>query len=584
MAWTTLLRLLPLLAPLAGGQTVLNQEVVAAFVYTMYGDRTPFVFQENPILTPLGAQQLYQAGANIRARYVTPTLNTDDDEESATIRDISPYQIYNDEISVSSTDDQWVMASAQAFMQGLYPPLVSSSNYTYISGQSPLANGTNVVAPLDGYQYATIHTSSANDLDSIFLQGSESCPMYTSASSQYYSSPFYEALAAGTSEFYASIEPEFLAGVFPSASVGYFDAYYIWDYLNYAYLHNRTVADNLDEASLTRASILAADWAFAMNTNTTLSGLNAGDQIGVMAGKTLAYKILRTFYSTINTQGAVNKLALAFGSYEPMLAFAALSDLISPMNEAFYNLPAPGSSFVFELVTLSSGFNSTYPSTDELFVRFLYQNGTGNDTQLVAYPLFGYSPSNTLIPLSDFLASMETISISSVQEWCTSCASVSVFCAAFTDTTSDTGSGRKSSYYSVTPVVAGVIGAAITLVFVGLVLGAIMLFGGFRLFRVSKRRSELGGFKGAEKLASDQDLTLPKGGGGGAAAVVEGGGPAPTSGHERVGSWELSDQDKAQEAQRSITPGQAAPRRPSYEDDELYVDPYGAAIKPRESV
>ncbi|RMZ88742.1 hypothetical protein DV736_g4034, partial [Chaetothyriales sp. CBS 134916] len=402
------------MAALSAGQTVLNQEIVSTFIYTMYGDRTPFVLPQNPTLTPLGAQQLYQAGANIRARYVTPSSNTGANE-SATIRNISPYEIFNDEISVSSTDDQWVVASAQAFMQGLYPPLESSSNYTYIRGQSYLANGTNVVAPLNGYQYATIHTSSANDLDSIYLQGSQGCPMYTAASAQYYSTPFYQELQTGTAEFYSSLEPQFLSGIFEEASVGYFDAYFIWDYLNYAYLHNTTVASSLDEESMTRASILAADWAFAMNTNTSLYGLNPGDQIGVMAGKTLAYNILKSFYTTINTQGATNKLTLAFGSYEPMIAFAALSELISPMNAAFYNLPEPGASFVFELLTLTADDDTTYPSVDDLFVRFLYRNGTGNDTELVAYPLFGYSPSDDLISLSDFLDSMQQIAISSIE-------------------------------------------------------------------------------------------------------------------------------------------------------------------------
>ncbi|RMZ76926.1 hypothetical protein DV737_g4608, partial [Chaetothyriales sp. CBS 132003] len=588
MAWTSRVCLLPLLAALSAGDTGLSQEIVSAFVYTMYGDRTPFVFDQNPTLTPLGAQQLYQAGASIRARYVTPTLNTGANE-SATIQDISPYQILDDEISVYSTDDQWVVASAQAFMQGLYPPLESSSNYTYISGLSYLANGTNVVAPLNGYQYATIHTASTNDLDSMYLKGSTSCPIYTEASAEYYTSSFYQALEISTAEFYASLEPQFLSGIFSDASVGYFDAYYIWDYLNYAYLHNTTVANSLDEASLTRASILAADWAFAMNTNTSLSGLNQGDQIGVMAGKTLAYRILQAFYTTINTQGTTNKLTLAFGSYEPMIAFAALSQLISPTNAAFYNLPAPGASFIFELLTFSADEEATYPSVDDLFVRFLYINGTGDYSDLVAYSLFGYTPSEDVIPLSDFLDSMQQISISSVEEWCYTCASVSIFCAAFANTTSDTDDEQTSSqHHGLRPAVAGVIGAAVTLVFVGLVLAAIMLFGGFRLHRrPNKRRSELGGFKGAEKLASDQDLTLPKGrdatdvahAGAGAGA-----GTAHPPGHERVGSWELRDQDKAQEAQRSITEGHTAPRRPSFEDDELQVNPFGPAIKPHESV
>ena len=343
--------LLLLMATLSAGQTVLRQEVLSTFIYTMYGDRTPFILPVDPTLTPLGAQQLYDAGANFRARYVTPVSDTNDDEYSA-IRNISPYQLFHNELSVYSTNEQWIAAGAQAFMQGLYPPLAASSNYTYITGESPLANGSNVVAPLDGYQYPLIETSSSNDLNSIYLAGSENCPMFTQATSEYYQNPSFQALQASTEEFYDSLRPEFLDGVFSNVSIGYFDAYSIYDYLNYAYIHNSTVAESLDEEELTKAKILAADWVFAMNSNTTAYGASQGDHVGVMAGRTLAARIMQAFYTTINTQGASDKMTLLFGSFEPMIAFAALSELISPMNSAFYNLPEPGSSFVFELFAL----------------------------------------------------------------------------------------------------------------------------------------------------------------------------------------------------------------------------------------
>lgn len=91
------------------------------------------------------------------------------------------------------------------------------------------------------------------------------------------------------------------------------------------------------------------------------------------------------------------------------------------------------------------------------------------------------------------------------------------------------------------PVVAGVIGAFVTLAIAALVFGAVMLLCGVRLHRngSSRRKSDLGGFKGGQKMASDQDLTIPKGG-----AVV--GAAIERHGHERTGSWELKQTEAGQ--------------------------------------
>jgi len=573
----------------AGAQTVLTAQVWSTFIYTRYGERTPFIFPNSLTLTPLGAQQLFQAGASFRQRYVEPVINPE--VEYTTIRNISPYQLSQDQLTILSTDDQYISASAQAFLQGLYPPLESSSNYTYITGLSNLANGTNVVAPLNGIQYPNILTASSNDLNSIWVAGMNDCPMYTSSASDYYASSEYETIEADTQSFYSSLQPDFLDGYFSNASVGYYDAYYIYDYLSYAYTHNTTVAETLSPEDLTRAEILADDWVFAMNANTTASGSTAGDHIRAIAGRTLANKILEAFYTTINTQGRANKMTLLFGSFEPMVSFAALAQLVNEQNAAFYDTPAPGSSFVFELFSLlTANDTAAYPDSSDLYVRFFYQNGTGDYSSLVAYPLFGRSPSEIMMPLEDFIMGIQDFMIFSVADWCTTCGSYSVFCPAFegTDTSSSTSGSssesESSTHHAVSPAVGGVIGAVVTLVVAGLLFGLVMLFGGVRMHRVqTKRRSELGGFKGAEKLASDQDLTLPKG-----VAGPEGppdAAPAPIRGHERVGSWELKDQAKAEEAQgRSLHASNIQAGRPSFEDDDINVNPFAHPVKPHDQV
>lgn len=276
---------------------------------------------------------------------------------------------------------------------------------------------------------------------------------------------------------------------------------------------------------------------------------------------------------------------------------------------------------VFELFSLQSSNLGTYPDLDDLYVRFLFSNGSdlldpSATTSLVAYPLFNRSPSQTIMSLSDFTDAMQRLSIGSIANWCETCDSYSIFCPAFADA-ADGGSGTSAgsrrggsgSGSGLSPAVAGVVGAIVALVIAALIAALVCLLAGFRVHRVNRgRRSELGGFKGAEKLASDQDLTLPKGGAGAtvvqettptevgedgkvvAAAAAVGGPGAPMRGHERVGSWELREQRKAEAeglgGAAVRPPAPAMQRRPSYEDDDdmLNVNPYAKGVKADERV
>lgn len=267
------------------------------------------VWDQDPVLTPLGAQQMYQAGANFRNHYVSSDSGSSDDS-SNTISPISPYQIPPSQITVLSRDEQYISAGASAFMQGLYPPLEANSNYTFIAGQSALANGTNIVAPLSGYQYPRLQTVSDNDLNHVWLDGSANCPYYTKSGASYYTSETYEIIDNETTAFYLSLFPDILEGYFQAPQVGYFDAWTIYDYLQYAYDHNQTVAEKLSETDLLRAKILATNWVMALNANTSSAGAEADDQVGVIAGKTLASRVLQAFSSSITSQGDRDKMTL----------------------------------------------------------------------------------------------------------------------------------------------------------------------------------------------------------------------------------------------------------------------------------
>lgn len=198
----------------------LEEQVLSAFVFTQHGDRTPLYAPDLSILTPYGAQQMYTAGSRLRNRYLTTTFNEAGD--STAIQDISHYQLNADEILILTNDDQFNIASAQAFMQGLYPPLADASNlnYTQMAGISDLANGTNIVAPLNGYQYAPITTASNYDLNSIWVDGAADCPEWTERLVEYYNTSDFDFLYTSTMDFYQGLEGDFLSNNFAPNNLG----------------------------------------------------------------------------------------------------------------------------------------------------------------------------------------------------------------------------------------------------------------------------------------------------------------------------------------------------------------------------
>jgi Histidine phosphatase superfamily (branch 2) len=98
-------------------ETIIQEQLLSSVIFTTYGDRTPFILPIDPTLTPLGASQLYNVGSAFRNRYISSENGSNVD--STAIMGISPYVLDNSEIAILSTQDQYIVASASAFMQGL---------------------------------------------------------------------------------------------------------------------------------------------------------------------------------------------------------------------------------------------------------------------------------------------------------------------------------------------------------------------------------------------------------------------------------------------------------------------------------
>lgn len=160
---------------LASAPLAVSATVHAAVVFTRTGERTPLLGELGPAeLTPLGATQAYNQGTLFRQRYVSPQTNSVDLPGPDAISNISEHALSNSQVYILTTDDSYNVATAQAFLQGLYPPYtLNDTAAPMLSATAVLANGTYVEAPLNGYQYPRIRTASSLDPFSVYLEGQQ---------------------------------------------------------------------------------------------------------------------------------------------------------------------------------------------------------------------------------------------------------------------------------------------------------------------------------------------------------------------------------------------------------------------------
>jgi len=207
-----------------------------------------------------------------------------------------------------------------------------------------------------------------------------------------------------------------------------------------------------------------------------------------IAGMTLAAQVVQFLNGTITGTGS-QKIGIQFGAYGSFASFFGLADLPS-VNPDLTGVADYASAMTFELFTNTSTpvTKANYPNMNDIYIRFLFHNGTtSNTSEPTVYPLFG-SGQETL-SWNDFTTGMNKFAVGTTEQWCTACGNSTGTCAAYdpssgSDSSSDASGAQSGNGLS--PVVNGVIGAMATL---AIVLGAealILLLGGWRL--VSKKR------------------------------------------------------------------------------------------------
>lgn len=450
------------------------------------------------------------------------------------------------------------------------------------------------------------------DPEFIFLAGSSRCPAYRAATIEYTNSPAFEEIQASSKNLYESVSGGLLDDLIPEDSKDYLNAYAIYEYLEYQATHNASVAATIDDPTnqdrnitdLDRLRFLADAQQFAWLGNTTArnnlstphTGLPSGVEgsISTIAGNTLIAKVLTQLQLAIETNGRYYKFSLLAGDFQPLLSLFAITGLSDLNSNKFRAIPEFASTAVFELFTYKS--NNSFPlSTDDLWVRFYFRNGTDKHVDTLdfqSYPIFSNGPSETDMRWRDFQAEATALAMASVGDWCETCAATSIFCPAFNSTlfaaAGANANGTASSRASpISPGVSGVLGAVIALIVAALMLALAMLLGGVRLHR--KKTLQAGGFRGAVNLTPDRDVEIIAGRGVGKTGTTVVGREAPAEhqvggsvvgGHERVGSWEMKEPP-------SRLPPSSDRMRFSFEDDgdEDYrraVDPFADPVRPKE--
>jgi hypothetical protein len=188
------------------------ETLLGAFVFSRHSDRTP---KSSPpaLLTPLGYSQMFNSGNLFRTRYLDST-------SPSRILSIDTPLVKNSQLHISAPNDLILMTSAQAFAQGLYPPVGPS-----LSTQT-LRNGTTVSPPLDGYQLIPVHTltQGAGSEDQPWLQAAQGCAQASLSSNAYYHSREFEEVQGQTRDVYGSVA-KLVEGTFKREEVGYRNAY-----------------------------------------------------------------------------------------------------------------------------------------------------------------------------------------------------------------------------------------------------------------------------------------------------------------------------------------------------------------------
>lgn len=434
-------------------------------VLTRHGDRQGF-YQSPKTYTPsltnltvLGYRQQLYNGGDLRARYLLPDSTTP-------IQGIDANVAENTQVSViadAGGEGGVIVESANALMQGLFPPY--NENIT-------LANGT--VVSWDGRaQLIPIETIEPDQ--SVVMEGWTECSAWTDRLNSWYATDAFKSNAKNAESFYNSI-----ADILGERPRKLENAWNIFDFLNVERIHDADLAPRISDQILEQA----AGWA-GYHENGAFSDSDL-KQIGNVAGQGVLTPILEGIHRVSNTSDPL-KMSVIAGAYKP---FLSLFKMLS-MPEQADKLVLYASTLVFEVHTDST-------------LSLSFRNGSAGD---FVSPTFMDS---TRMRVAEFESRLRPYAIEGLAEWCDACKQTSERGCAELYRLNGTGSDADyapatstSGQHAVSPVVAGLIGAFVSLAVAAAILGAISFLSGITVSVSKRRRNHLSRNPGPIRLSDD---------------------------------------------------------------------------------
>lgn len=419
-------------------------------VLTRHGDRQGFyqspttysASQTN--LTVLGYLQEYQNGQDLRSTYLTGTQKQ--------ISGIAVDTAQDAQLSVEADgagEGEVIIDSANALLQGLYPPF----NDTIM-----LANNTAV--SWDRTQLIRVNTI---DEDDVSLEGWTDCNTWTTRLNSWYKSDDFLSKSKVANPFFASMKN--VLGNRPATLV---NAWNLYDFLNVNYIHNSTLKNEITSDQLAQARY----WA-NYHESGSFSDSNPNN-IGNIAGQTMLPGLISDIQQIAN---ATNPLKIAYTaiSYKPFLSLFSMWQSGEALSS---NIVDYASALVIEVHTDNT-------------LSFVFRNGTQGN-----FEPFSVLGSDQNLPINTFKTEMEKYQLPTLASWCDVCSTTEERgCSNLAALNGTGGAGYASidstmGRHRVSPVVAGVIGAMVTLAVV--VIALLLAFLGKSLLgKKSKSRSSI---------------------------------------------------------------------------------------------
>ncbi|KAG8716414.1 hypothetical protein FRC11_013397 [Ceratobasidium sp. 423] len=428
-----------------------NSAVLGVVLLTRHGDRQGFYQSPDnytPVqtaITPLGLVQEYQLGQLIRSLYLNASSPSVVSGISTGLFDQNQVRIRAD----AGGEGGVIFDSAVALSQGAWPAATAFN--------TTLANGTTVVAPLNGYQYAPIE-SVEPDTD-VSLEGWTECNTFATATSAFYNSTEFKQVSDANTDFLNSLRP--IVG--PGRPLKLSNM--IYDFLNVQSIHNQSLAQQITPDILARARALANWHQYRTFSSPDLGG------VGNIAARTIIPDIVSSLNAFANSSQPLRFTYLSL-SYKPFISLFNMTGVAMQYPE-LAGIVNYASAVTLELRRPVSGGSP--------FVRLNFKNGS-DAAGFTTYNMFG---ENQDTPLDEFTSRLTPYSIDDLNSWCTTCNNwqdrkCNLVAAANTSVIA----WKKDA---VSPVGAGFIGAGVTIAVFLAALG-VMAFMGLLTFGRKSRR------------------------------------------------------------------------------------------------